>query len=141
MYKPSGTLIPDTVQNVYPKGSESYRATASGLDEWPAVITLIQAHFYEKLDPPTSKEEALMNQKIHEHCHRDFEIQIDIIDIQLARLVPTGNNPAPSGFPFKNEFSDVNKLNELRERRHRLMASQRFHHNAQMIYWYCSQYM
>ena len=87
-----------------------------------------------------------MNQKIHEHCLKDFEIQIDIIDIQLARLVPPSDAPAPTGFPFKNEFKsenqyNLNKVNELRERRHRLMSSQRFHHNASMIFWYCVQHM
>ena len=112
--------------------------------EWPARIPLIQNHFYEKLTPPSSRKEAEINLKIHEHCSNDFQLQIDIVDSQLAGIMP--ENHKPEGFPFANEFStdnqfNQNKIRELRDRRQRLMSSLRFHGNAKTIFWYCVEMM
>ena len=86
-----------------------------------------------------------MQLKIHQHCYDDFKIQIDIVDTQLAGIVPPSTNN-PEGFPFANEFTSENqynnnKIRELRERRSRLLSSLRFHGNAVMIFWYCVEKM
>ena len=127
-----------------PVASGLHRPTPSAQVEWPARIPLIQNHFYEKLTPPSSRREAEINLKIHEHCFNDFQLQIDIVDSQLAGIMP--ENHSPDGFPFANEFTtsnqfNENKIRELRDRRQRLMSSLRFHGNAKTIFWYCVEMM
>ena len=111
----------------------------SGQNEWPVKLDLIQTHFYERLTPPSSRSEAKLQLDIHTHCLEDYQVQIDIVDLQLKNNDCTPD--APTDFPFHGEFKQNmyqdNKVRELRERKGRLMSSMRFHKNARMAYWYC----
>jgi len=64
-------------------------------------------------------------------CHQqsvdDFQMQIDMIDIEINMLSEEGCE-----VPIYQEA----KLDELEERKLKLLSGKRFHQNARHAYWY-----
>jgi hypothetical protein len=64
-------------------------------------------------------------------CHQqsvdDFQMQIDMIDIEISMLCEDGQQ-----LPAYQEP----KLDELEERKLKLLSGKRFHQNARHAYWY-----
>ncbi len=64
-------------------------------------------------------------------CHQqsvdDFQMQIDMLDIEISMLCEEGRE-----VPAYQEA----KLDELEERKLKLLSGKRFHQNARHAYWY-----
>jgi hypothetical protein len=64
-------------------------------------------------------------------CHQqsvdDFQMQIDMIDIEISMICEDSKE-----LPAYQE----SKLDELEERKLKLLSGKRFHQNARHAYWY-----
>ena len=64
-------------------------------------------------------------------CHQqsvdDFQMQIEMVDIEISMLCEDGRD-----LPVYQE----NKLDELEERKLKLLSGKRFHQNARHASWY-----
>jgi hypothetical protein len=64
-------------------------------------------------------------------CHQqsvdDFQMQIDMIDIEISMLCEDGKDLPPY---------QESRLDELEERKLKLLSGKRFHQNARHAYWY-----
>lgn len=63
-------------------------------------------------------------------CHQqsvdDFQIQIDMVEMEINLVSEDGDIP-----PYKEA-----KIDELEERKLKLLSGKRFHQNARHAYWY-----
>jgi hypothetical protein len=128
---PSVTLT-KTV-NTSPKESKSSNSmqserTASSLPSgWKHKHPNITESFYRNLTPPTDLEDAHIMMCCHQQSVDDFQMQIDMIDIEISMICEDGKE-----LPAYQE----SKLDELEERKLKLLSGKRFHQNARHAYWY-----
>lgn len=64
-------------------------------------------------------------------CHQqsvdDFQMQIDMLDIEISMICQDDGDVLPY---------QANKLDELEEKKLKLLSGKRFHQNARHAYWY-----
>lgn len=62
----------------------------------------------------------------HQHAVKDFDLQIEMNDLELNMLNPDGEvHPL-----------DEDRLDELEQKKLKLLLGKRFHQNATNAYWY-----
>jgi hypothetical protein len=86
----------------------------------------ITENFYEKIDAPTDLDDAHIRMTCHNHAVEDCELQIQIHDISCS-LKYDNDNIAP----YQEE-----EIDEMENRKLRLLAGKRFHLTAARAYWY-----
>lgn len=62
----------------------------------------------------------------HQHAVKDFELQIEMNDLELDMFKDGGEV-----LPYNN-----NKVDELEQKKLKLLLGKRFHQNATNAYWY-----
>ena len=95
---------------------------------WSHLHPHLNASFYEKLDPPSSTEQAKVLARTHKDAAEDFQVQIELIDQEILML----KDPVDSTVP---EYS-IEEFDNCQEKKKRLMLSKRFHLNAVNAYEY-----
>ena len=78
------------------------------------------------MKPPTSLDDAHIRCRCHEQATEDFQLQIEMVDLELAMLCDDGDV-----LPYNES-----KAQELEERKLKLMTGKRFQINARNCYWY-----
>jgi len=112
--------------------SRSSKTTTSGereswsSDQWSYLHPHIQASFYQNLIPPVDLDDAHILCRCHEQAIADFQMQIEMIELELAMLTDDGDV-----LPYNES-----KAQELEERKLKLMTGKRFQTNARNAYWY-----
>jgi len=71
-------------------------------------------------------EDAHILMCCHQQSVDDFQMQIDMIDIELS-MFGTDQDLQPF---------EVDKVDELEQKKLKLLAGKRFHQNARHCYWY-----
>ena len=82
--------------------------------------------FYQKLEPPTDLEDAHIRMSCHQHSIDDFQLQIEMCEIEMSMLCD-----GEAVLAYQSE-----KMDELEQRKLKLFAGKRFHQNARHAYWY-----
>lgn len=114
------------------KESKSTKTTASNESElliqndWTIFHPNIQRSFYQNLKPPTDLDDAHIMCRCHEQAVEDFQLQIEMVEIELAMLCDNGE-----ALPY-NEA----KAQELEEKKLKLLSGKRFHMNSRNAYWF-----
>lgn len=75
---------------------------------------------------PIDLDDAHIMCRCHEQAVDDFQLQIEMVDLELAMLCDNGE-PLPY-----NE----SKAQELEERKLKLLSGKRFHLNSRNAYWF-----
>ena len=94
--------------------------------KWEHFHPHIQQSFYQNLRPPTSLDDAHIRCRCHEQAIEDFQLQIEMIDLELAMLSDDGDV-----LPYNES-----KAQELEEKKLKLLSGKRFQINARNCYWY-----
>ena len=76
--------------------------------------------------PPKDLEDAHILMCCHQQSVDDFQMQIDMIDIELS-MFGTDQDLQPF---------EVDKVDELEQKKLKLLAGKRFHQNARHCSWY-----
>lgn len=64
--------------------------------------------------------------RCHEQAVEDFQLQIEMVDLELAMLCDNGDT-----LPYNES-----KAQELEERKLKLLGGKRFHQNSRNAYWF-----
>jgi len=94
--------------------------------EWNWKHPSIQESFYLKIDAPSDAEDARIKMNCHQHAVKDFNLQIEINDLEMETLKDHGEI-----LPY-NE----GRVDELEQKKLKLLIGKRFHQNATNAYWY-----
>lgn len=94
--------------------------------EWNYKHPSIQESFYQKIEPPVSGEDARIKMNCHQHAVKDFDLQIEMNDLELDMLKDHGEI-----LPYNESRAD-----ELEQKKLKLLLGKRFHQNAMNAYWY-----
>ena len=94
---------------------------------WKHSHPFIQSVFYAKCDEPTDLQDCKAKQEMHQHSYEDFELQVQICELELEALVE------PDGEYLEYALDQVASL---KDRKRKLLMSKRFHHNARKAYWW-----
>ena len=95
--------------------------------DWTWKHPYIQETFYQRLPVPKDQTDAKEKLKCHKDAIDDFQSQIEIIDLEIETLKEDSGNTLPY---LVDE--DVN----LKNRKHKLLQSKRYHSNAAKAYSY-----
>lgn len=118
--------------NESPKVSKSIKTTTSNeielstQKEWDIYHPNIQKSFYQNLKPPTDLDDAHIMCRCHEQAVEDFQLQIEMVELELAMLCDNGE-PLP--------YNET-KAQELEEKKLKLYGGKRFHQNSRNAYWF-----
>ena len=82
--------------------------------------------FYQKLEPPTDLDDAHIRMSCHQHSIDDFQLQIEMCEIELAMFCD-----GETVLPYQ-----ADKMDELEQKKLKLLGGKRFHQNARHAYWY-----
>jgi len=116
----------------YQLESKSHKNTASDLavpmtqGEWNWKHPSIQDSFYQKIDPPSDAEDARIKMNCHQHAVKDFELQLEMNDLETDMLKDNGQV-----LPYNES-----RVDELDQKKLKLLLGKRFHQNAMNAYWY-----
>jgi hypothetical protein len=94
--------------------------------QWNWKHPSIQENFFQKIDPPACVEDASIKMSCHQHAVKDFELQIEMNELEMSML-KDGDEVLPY-----NE----SKMDELEQKKLKLLLGKRFHQNAMNAYWY-----
>jgi hypothetical protein len=86
----------------------------------------IAEHFYQKLDPPANLEDAHVRMTCHRHAAEDCSLQVEMNTVERNMLCEEG-----AVLPY-----NADQVDELDQRKLRLLTAKRFHQNASHAYWY-----
>jgi hypothetical protein len=86
----------------------------------------IQESFYQKIDAPEDAEDARIKMSCHQHALKDFELQIEMNDLEMNMLKDQGEV-----LPYNES-----KMEDLEQKKLKLLLGKRFHQNASNAYWY-----
>jgi len=81
------------------------------------------------LIPPIDGEDARIKMSCHEHAIEDFNLQLEMNALEINMLTDGGEV-----LPY-NE----GRLDELEQKKLKLLVGKRFHQNASHAYWYWIQ--
>ena len=95
--------------------------------DWIWKHPYIQETFYQRLPVPKDQTDAKEKLKCHKDAIDDFQSQIEIIDLEIETLKEDSGDTLPY---LVDE--DVN----LKNRKHKLLQSKRYHNNAAKAYAY-----
>ena len=95
--------------------------------DWIWKHPYIQETFYQRLPVPKDQTDAKEKLKCHKDAIDDFQSQIEIIDLEIETLKEDSGDTLPY---LVDE--DVN----LKNRKHKLLQSKRYHSNAAKAYAY-----
>ena len=129
---PTSSAMLTKKDNEFPKVSKSNKTTTSNEiesstpKEWTIFHPNIQKSFYQNLKPPTDLDDAHIMCRCHEQAVDDFQLQVEMVDIELAMLCDNGDT-----LPY-NEA----KAQELEEKKLKLLSGKRFHMNSRNAYWF-----
>lgn len=94
--------------------------------EWNWKHPSIQESFYQKIDAPGDTDDARIKMNCHQHAVKDFDLQIEMNDLEMEMLKDHGEI-----LPY-NE----GRVDELEQKKLKLLLGKRFHQNATNAYWY-----
>ena len=100
-------------------------------NNWIHKHPLIPESFLMKIDAPVSVGDAHVKRTCHEQSVQDFNLQIEIINHEMAMLEDMDGSVC--------EYNEDN-YGDLESRKLKLLISRRFHQNAANAYWY-SEYL
>lgn len=129
---PTNSAVLTKKDNESHKVSKSNKTTTSNEiesstpSEWTIFHPNIQKSFYQNLKPPTDLDDAHVMCRCHEQAVDDFQLQIEMVDLELAMLCDNGDT-----LPY-NEA----KAQELEEKKLKLLGGKRFHLNSRNAYWF-----
>jgi hypothetical protein len=89
----------------------------------------IQDNFYQKIDAPVDSEDARIKMNCHQHAVTDFDLQIQMNDLEMNFLRDKGEV-----LPYNES-----KMEDLEQKKLKLFLGKRFHQNATNAYWYWLQ--
>ena len=94
---------------------------------WTKFHPSLQKSFYNSLEVPTSESDAIVKEQCHKHAVSDIEMQMQALDseMELENRQDVPYNAA--------------KIDQLHERRIKLINAKRYHTNAAHAYWYYMQ--
>ena len=95
--------------------------------DWIWKHPYIQETFYQRLPVPENPTDAKDKLKCHQDAIDDFQSQIEIIDIEIQTLKEDTGDVLPYL---------IDKDVELKNRKHKLLQSKRYHKNAANAYSY-----
>ena len=78
------------------------------------------------MEPPTDLEDAHIRMSCHQQAVDDFQLQVDMCEIEMS-LLCDGNEVLPY---------QAAKMDELEQKKLKLLSGKRFHQNARHAYWY-----
>lgn len=125
--------MPTKMVSTFQQESKLSRNTALDQNEstlsskWLYFHPNISETFYQKLTPPASFEDACIQLSCHQQSVDDFELQLEMCGIEIDLLFDESDE-----VPAYN----MNKLEELEQKKLKLLAGKRFHQNARNAYWY-----
>ena len=108
------------------KNTRSVPSASSQPSQWIWRHPNISENFYLKLEPPTDLEDAHIRMSCHNHSVDDFNLQIQMNELEMSMLCD-GDEPVP----YHND-----KVDELEQKKLKLLLGKRFHQNAARAYWY-----
>lgn len=94
---------------------------------WKFKHPSIPDSFLQKIDAPSSSNDAYIKRSCHEQSVCDFDLQIEIINHEMSML-----RDCDGALHEYNEEA----FGELENRKLKLLMSKRFHQNAAHAYWY-----
>jgi hypothetical protein len=86
----------------------------------------IQESFYQKIPAPATKDDARIRMNCHQHAIKDFDLQIEMNQLEMDILMDNGEV-----LPYNEQLMD-----ELQQKKLKLLVGKRFHQNASNAYWY-----
>ena len=95
--------------------------------DWIWKHPYIQETFYQKLPVPKDQTDAKDKLKCHQDAIDDFQSQIEIIDLEIETLKEDNGEPLP--YLVDDDL-------KLKNRKHKLLQSKRYHCNAAKAYSY-----
>ena len=78
---------------------------------------------------PTDGEDARIKMSCHEHAIEDFNLQLEMNALEINML-----SDGEEVLPYNEE-----RLDELEQKKLKLLVGKRFHQNASNAYWYWLQ--
>jgi len=107
------------------KTTQSY-GNESSQTQWNWMHPNISENFYQKLEPPTNAEDARIKMSCHEHSVEDFNLQLQMNELETSMLCD-GDEVLPY---------NVKEVEDLEQKKLKLLLGKRFHLNASRCYWY-----
>ncbi len=86
----------------------------------------IQESFYQKIQAPTTADEARLKMNCHQHAVKDFDLQIEMTELEMNMLKDDGQV-----LPY-----NASRMEDLEQKKLKLLLGKRFHQNATNAYWY-----
>jgi hypothetical protein len=118
--------------SLYRLESKSTKNTVSAQNEsmesrqWTLKHPSIQETFFQKIEAPFDMEDASIKMQCHQHAVKDFDLQIEMNDLEINLLKDDGEV-----LPY-NET----RMDDLEQKKLKLLLGKRFHQNAMNAYWY-----
>ena len=78
------------------------------------------------MEAPTDLEDAHIRMSCHQQSVDDFQLQIEMCDIEMT-MICDGDEVLPY---------QTGKMEELEQKKLKLLSGKRFHQNARHAYWY-----
>jgi len=94
--------------------------------QWQWKHPSIQDTFFQKIDSPSDAEDASIKMQCHQHAVKDFDLQLEMTALEMEMLKDNGEV-----LPY-NEV----RMDELEQKKLKLLVGKRFHQNATNAYWY-----
>jgi len=127
------SVTPTRMVNSSQMESRSYKniqyvpAESMETDQWTWKHPSIQDTFFQKLEAPTNAEEAAIKMNCHTHAVKDFDLQIEMNELEMNMLRDGSGDVLPY-----NE----GRMDDLEQKKLKLLLGKRFHQNATNAYWY-----
>lgn len=127
------SATPTNLVSYSPKESRSFKniqyVAAESMEnpQWTWRHPSIQETFFQKIDPPTNAEDASVRMNCHQHAIKDFDLQLEMNDLEMNMLKDGGGDVLPY-----NE----SRMDDLEQKKLKLLLGKRFHQNAAHAYWY-----
>lgn len=124
--------MPTKTVSLYRLESKSIKSTVSDPAEsmeslqWHWKHPSIQETFFQKIDAPADAEDASIKMQCHQHAVRDFDLQLEMTALEMDML-KDGGEVLP--------YNEV-RMDELEQKKLKLLVGKRFHQNATNAYWY-----
>lgn len=94
---------------------------------WTKFHPSLQKNFYNTLNAPKDADDASIMKECHEHAVEDIEMQMQVLDVEIKL-------EEEQEVPYNKE-----RIEQLLERRIKLINAKRYHTNASRAYWFYCQ--
>mgnify|MGYP003130110789 FL=1 len=102
--------------------TETYAAST-----WSKFHPSLQKNFYNSLEVPQNIEDAKIKQECHLHAVEDIVMQMEVLESEMEL-------ENRQDVPY-----NASRIDQLHERRIKLINAKRYHTNASNAYWYYMQ--